>query len=160
MSKLKIFCYIIIVFLLSCKSSTIKNKLVVDAGSFLDSSQTKEIDGKLRAIDKKGVYHLFVYTVIAEKYYKHKNYDEYIFGVVSGKVTTTNNNILLYFSYDDKKIKIDTGNKAREVITDSLSQLAINRLIPYFSQRQYYDGIEATISYIDSLFMKKPNNVK
>lgn len=132
-------------------------KLVIDAGSFLDNNQFQEIEGLLKAIDKQGHCHLFLYTVIAEKYYKHQNYDEYVFNSVSKKDTANNLNVLLYLSYDDKKIKIHTGNKAKEKLTDSLSQLVINNLKPYLSQRQYYDGFKVTINYIDSIFLKTTN---
>jgi len=143
--------------LLGCGTKKVSEKLVVDAGSFLDDKQSKEIEEKLKVIDKQERYRLFLYTVIAEKYYKHPNYDEYVFYTVSKGDSTSNLNVLLYLSYDDKKRKIHTGNKAREKLTDSLSQIAINRLIPYLTQRRYYDGFKSTINYIDSIFMKPLN---
>lgn len=154
----KCLSYIFLTLLLfGCSTKRANEKLVVDAGSFLDDKQSKEIEGSLKAIDKQGHYHLFLYTVIAEKYYKHPNYDEYVFNTVSKMDSVNNLNVLLYLSYDDKKIKIHTGNKAKEKLTDSLSQIAISRLIPYLSQRQYYDGFKSTINYIDSVFMKASN---
>jgi uncharacterized membrane protein YgcG len=155
---MKILCYsFIIVFLLGCKSQTKKEKFIIDAGSFLDSVQKKEVENILSKIDKKSNYHLYFYTVIAEKYYKHENYDWYLFDVISKRDTVNNNNILLYLSYEDKKIRINTGNKARLILTDSLSQVAVNRLIPFLSKRKYFDGIKSTINYIDSLFTNTKN---
>jgi uncharacterized membrane protein YgcG len=154
MSTKTFYCIIIILVLISCNDNTNKlatDRLIVDAGSFLDSTEANEIEGRLRSIEDKGKYNLFLYTVIAEKYYKHANYDEYIFSSLSNKDTNVNTNILLYLSYNDKKIRINTGNKARETLTDSLCQVAVNRLIPYLNQRKYYDGIKATINYIDSV---------
>lgn len=152
----KILFYSLIFFMIfSCKAKSEKEKSLVDAGSFLESSQKMEVENMLNAINKKGIYQLYVYTVIAEKYYKHTNYGEYIFYTLSKRDSLTNNNVLLYLSYDDKKIKIFTGNKAREILTDSLSQIAIGRLIPYFSELQYYNGIISTINYIDNLFTKR-----
>jgi uncharacterized membrane protein YgcG len=152
---IKNFLYIFFALLLfSCITKKPTEKLVVDAGSFLDDNQSKEIERLLQAIDEKGQCHLLLYTVIAEKYYEHTNYDEYVFNTVSKKDSANNLNVLLYLSYDDKKIKIHTGNKAKEKLSDSLSQVAINRLIPYLSQRQYYEGFKSTINYIDSVFMK------
>ncbi len=151
--SIKISYYIIIILaLISCndnKNKLATDRLIVDAGSFLDSTEANEIDGQLRSIKDKGKYNLFLHTVIAEKYYKHANYDEYIFSSLSNK--DTNTNILLYLSYNDKRIRINTGNKARETLTDSLCQVAVNRLIPYLNQRRYFDGIKATINYIDSV---------
>lgn len=155
---IKYFCYIFLAFFLfSCSTKKSSEKLIVDAGSFLDNSQKKKIEDLLLGVSKKGQYHLFLYTVIAEKYYKHQNYDEYIFDFVSKNDTANNMNVLLYLSYDDKKIKIHTGNRAKEKLTDSLSQLAINNLKPYLSQRQYYEGFKTAINYIDSIFMKSSN---
>lgn len=157
-NSIKYFSYIFLTLLLfGCTEKKINEKLLVDAGSFLDNTQSKEIEELLKAIDKKGHCHLFLYTVIAEKYYKHTNYDEYIFNTVSKNDSINNLNILLYLSYDDKKIKIHTGNKAKEKLTDSLSQVAINHLTPYLIQRQYYDGFVSTINFIDSIFMKASN---
>ena len=141
-----------------CTTKESNEKLLVDAGYFLDNNQNKEIEAILKSIDKKGYYHFFLYTVIAEKYYRYTDYDEYVFNTVSMKDSINNLNVLLYLSYDDKKIKIHTGNKAKEILTDSLSQAAINRLIPYLTQRQYYDGIKLTIYYIDSIM--KGRNAK
>ena len=112
---IKNFLYIFSALLLfSCNTKKSTEKLVVDAGSFLDDNQSKEIERLLQAIDEKGQCHLFLYTVIAEKYYKHTNYDEYVFNTVSKKDNANNLNVLLYLSYDDKKIKIHTGNKAKK----------------------------------------------
>lgn len=159
MGMFKYFSYICLnlFLLLGCHTKKANEKLVVDAGSFLDDKQSKEIEGLLKGIGKQGYYHLFLYTVIAEKYYKHPNYDEYVFNTVSKKDSINNLNVLVYLSYDDKKIKIHTGNKAKEKLTDSLSQIAINRLIPYLSKREYYDGFKSTINYIDSIFTKASN---
>jgi uncharacterized membrane protein YgcG len=144
----------------SCKEKKSDERLLVDAGSFLDSTQSKEIEGRLKDINNKRVYHLFLYTVIAEKYYKHINYDSYVFNTLSKKDSVNNLNVLLYLSYDDRKVIIHTGNKAKEKLTDSLSQSAINHLKPYLSQREFFDGFKSTINYIDSIFMKTSNGAE
>lgn len=155
---MKYFCCIFLTLLLiGCRPKKASEKMIVDAGSFLDDKQCREIERLLKSIGKQSRYHLFLYTVIAEKYYKRSNYGEYIFYTVSKGDSMNNMNVLLYLSYEDKKIKIHTGNKAREKLTDSLSQIAINRLIPYLSQRKYYDGFRSTINFIDSVFMKASN---
>ena len=149
-----IFCIFSIFILFGCKPNK-SNKLLVDAGYFLDSLQTIAVEEKLRRIDEKGYCHLYLYTVIAEKYYTHKKYDEYLFNVLSKDETRANTNVLIYLAYDDRKIRIITGIDASKILTDSLCQVAVNRLSPYMSQGKYYDGINSTIHYIDSVFVIK-----
>ena len=149
-----LFYTFLVLILICCKTRTRDEKLVVDAGSFLDDKQTKEIEKMLTDIDEKRRYHLFLYTVITERNYSQPDYDLYIFDILSKNDSGKNYNVLLYLAYDEKKITIKTGNKAREILTDSLSNIAISRLIPYLSQREYFDGIKSTIKYIDSVFVK------
>jgi uncharacterized membrane protein YgcG len=156
---MKIFKIIIVsLFFFGCSNKSEQEKLVVDAGSFLEKDEQKKIETAIGEVNKKGECNLFFYTVIAEKYYQHKHYDSYVFQTISKKDSINNKTVLIYLSYDDKKIKINTGNKAREVLTDSLSQIAINRLVPFLSNRNYYQGIKSTIIYIDSLFSAKKNS--
>lgn len=138
--------------LIGCQEQERDKKLIVDAGSFLEDQEAKQLASRLQEIDRKGKYSLFVYTVIAEKYYTHANYDDWVFHVISQGDTIHNHNILLYFAYDEQKIKLKTGKDARRVLSDSLSAQAINRIIPYLSKKEYYRGITEGINYVDSVF--------
>jgi uncharacterized membrane protein YgcG len=61
----------------------------------------------------------------------------------------------MYLSYVDKKILIEADEGSVSILTDSVRQAVINDMTPYLSRRQYFQGIDIGIAFIDSVFNSK-----
>lgn len=59
------------------------------------------------------------------------------------------NGILILLAYQQRKIAISTGYGVEDKLTDLLShQIIQNRIIPYFKQGQFYNGLNAGIDSV------------
>jgi uncharacterized protein len=72
-----------------------------------------------------------------------------------------NNGVLIVFSAQMKKVRIETGYGAERVLTDSIAKKIVDSLmIPQFKQQKYFDGLWNGSVAITSFLEKTENKIK
>ena len=133
------------------------NAIVADNAHIFTGAEKEQLIDKLRNFETETTHQLVVLTI---KNLNGESIEEYALNVFNKNKLgqkKLDNGILLLFSLEDRKVRIEVGYGLEPVITDALASRIIRTiLIPNFKKENYYKGInEATSKIIE--FINSPN---
>lgn len=128
-------------------------KLVNDFAGILGASERESLEQLLVAYDDSTSTQLAVVIVQSLEGYEVADYANRLYEQWGIGRKGTNNGVLLLFSMDERKMRIETGYGVEDRLTDALSRRIIEQILkPAFREQRYYEGINtAALTIIDIL---------
>ena len=132
-------------------SLTGKGQLIVDNGVFFTEKEKSELTERLLKLNEKNTIETLIYTTMElngkspldyaiDLSYQYK----YMF-----EVDGISNGIIILLSKNDRKLQILNGYGLEWILSDSVSQIIVNQMIPFFKKGEFFNGINKAIDLIN-----------
>lgn len=128
---------------------------VNDRAGVMDSASRNKAEALISGLEKQTGAEIAVLTI---KSLEGENLEDYAVRVFEkwgiGK-KDKDNGVLILFSLEDRKVKIETGYGVEGIIPDGLAgEIIRDGMIPYFKKGQYSNGLLAGIVFVAQLIAK------
>jgi len=154
-----LFLFILTTFtLFSQNKYPVLTEIVTDNAQIFSEEELVSLRNKLSNFEKKTTNQVVVLTINSlGKFETIENYANKVFNTTKIGQAGKDNGVLIVFSKNDRKVRIEVGYGLEHVLTDALSSRIIrNTMIPAFKKGNNFSGIDlATNQIID--FIKDPN---
>ena len=131
-------------------------EIVTDSASVFNASQLSGLKEKLSAFELETTNQLVIVTIERLGFETIETYANGLFNQNGLGQKGKDNGLLILFSEQDRKVRIEVGYGLESYITDAVaSRIIRNTMIPNFKEERYYEGIfQATDQLIS--FLKNP----
>ena len=144
------------VFFFSCSLDQVKKDpypdckaRVNDYVNVLDQDQVNKLESRLKAFEDSTSNQLVILIVPSLNGEVIEDYANKVFEKWKLGAKKKNNGILFLFSIEDRQSRIEVGYGLEGAFTDLQSSQITEKIIPqYFSQQQYFEGINASLDVV------------
>jgi uncharacterized protein len=121
-------------------------RLLNDAANIFSLAEKNNLEHKLISVEKYSSNQISIVSLNSLDGYPIEDYAKKLFNVWGIGDKEKNNGILLLFSLNDRKIRIEVGYGIEGAISDIIAKSIIdNDITPNFKNREYYAGINKAI---------------
>ncbi|OEK06182.1 hypothetical protein A8C32_18635 [Flavivirga aquatica] len=143
-------------FILVCISSThaqidypILTEFVADNAQIFSESQVLKLRQKLKVYETETTHQIVILTINDLEGETIETYALEVFNRNKMGQEKKDNGLLLLFSKNDRKVRLEVGYGFESIITDAISSRIIRDImIPEFKQEHYFNGIDLATSKI------------
>ncbi len=130
-------------------SLALKGQVIVDNGKFFSDIEKSELTSILKRIEAKSTVQALIYTTMDLGGISPLDYGKDLSIRYPVGTKGVNNGIIIWLSKNDRELQILNGYGIEWVISDNQSQQIIDRMIPYFKEGEFYNGIVEALDLIN-----------
>ncbi len=128
------------------------NEIVTDDAGIMSTDQLVSLRTKLKAYEAEKTHQIVVLTINNLGENTIEGYALTVFNQNKLGQKDKDNGLLILFSKNDRKVRIEVGYGLEPIVTDALSSRIIrNIMIPEFKKERYFEGINLATSELIKL---------